>query len=486
MNSPRFVPDPSFALLTDLYPLMMVYGYWKAGMAQRQAVFQLHFRKPPFRGGYAVAAGLETAIRLIQSLQFKSCDLAYLETLCDSQGKRMFEKAFLQFLSRFSFSCDIDAIEEGSLVFPYEPLIRVKGPIWQAQLLKSPLLNLINFQSLIASRAARVCLAASPDPVIEFGMRKGQGIDNAISASRAAYIGGCSATSDAIAGQLLDIPVRATHASSFVMAFDEEKMAFETFAKIMPSDCVMLVDTYDSILGVKNAIDAVRSIKNFDLSAVRIDSCDLRHLSLEIRKILDEASFYKTQIMAGADLDETQIRDLKQQGAKIDIWGVGIPKDPLTMDGVYQLSAVQDEKGKWQDRLKISEPLAKSTNPGLLQIRRFFDGHFYSGDVIFDEMTGVSDDCTAIQQFNVNNQIQLTGEHENLLKPIMRQGKVIYSFQKLTGIQSRARIELQRLPPATEKGSPYFYGLEKTLYQKKIRLIQKLRNRSVINAAANA
>ncbi len=477
----------SLALLTDLYQLTMVYGYWKAGMAERQAVFHLNFRRWPFQGGFAIAAGLETAVRFIQALHFSSSDLTYLDTLTDPNGKKLFEKAFLDFLSRFSFSCDIDALEEGTLVFPYEPLIRVKGPLWQAQLMESPLLNLINFQTLIATKSARICLAAKPDPVIEFGMRRAQGIDGAISASRAAYIGGCVATSDVIAGKLFNIPVRGTHAHSWVMAFEEEKVAFETFARIMPTNCVMLVDTYDSIEGVKKAIAVARSFKDkgFELSGVRLDSGDLARLSIEIRKILDEASFYKTQIMASNELDEYLIRDLKQQGARIDVWGVGTHlvtgKDQPALDGVYKLSAIQDSKGNWQDRLKLSEQSAKSTNPGILQIRRFFDGHFYSGDAIYDETMGIEKKCTAINPIDPNNQIECNGEHEDLLKPIMRKGELVYYLPSLPEIQSHTLRELQRLPPEMERivnPQPYFFGLEKAYYQKKLKLIRQLRKKS--------
>ena len=209
-----YLYNHSLSLLTDLYQLTMVYGYWKSGLSEKEAVFHLNFRRWPFQGGFAIAAGLETAIQFIQSFRFSSSDLAYLETLQDTSGKILFEREFLDFLSRFEFACDIDAMPEGTLVFPFEPLIRVKGPIWQAQLLESPLLNLINFQTLIATKAARICQSAYPDPVIEFGMRRAQGIDGAISASRASFIGGCTSTSDLIAGKLFGIPVRGTHAHS--------------------------------------------------------------------------------------------------------------------------------------------------------------------------------------------------------------------------------------------------------------------------------
>ncbi len=481
--------NQSLALLTDLYQLTMVYGYWKSGISERHAVYHLNFRKWPFKGGFAIAAGLETAIQFIQDLKFSSSDLAYLEKLKDPLGATLFEKPFLDFLSRFSFSCDVDAMVEGTLIFPYEPLIRVKGPIWQAQLLESPLLNLLNFQTLVATKAARICMAAHPDPVIEFGMRRAQGVDGAISASRAAFIGGCEATSDVIAGKIFGIPIRGTHAHSWVMAFEDEEKAFEAFAKVMPTNCVMLIDTFDSIEGVKRAIAVAKSLKNkgFQLSGVRLDSGDLARLSIEIRKILDREGFSKTAIMASNELDEHLIRDLKQQGAKINVWGVGTNlvtgKDQPALDGVYKLSAVQDEKGKWNYKLKLSEQTAKVTNPGLLQVRRYFDGNFYLGDAIYDELTGIQEPATIVDYFDPNNHVVPSKKmiHSDLLVPIFRKGKLVYDSPSIQEMQAHAKKELACLPPAMERFTNpqlYLFGLEKSLYQKKLEMIGKLRKKS--------
>ncbi len=468
--------NQSLALLTDLYQLTMVYGYWKAGLAERQAVFHINFRRWPFKGGFALAAGLETAIQFLQEFHFSPTDLKYLEDL------RLFEKPFLDFLSKFSFACDVDAMPEGSLAFPYEPLLRVKGPIWQAQLLESPMLNIINFQTLIATKAARICLAAHPDPVIEFGMRRAQGIDGAISASRAAFIGGCESTSDVIAGKLFGIPIRGTHAHSWIMAFDEEIMAFETFAKVMPKNCIMLIDTYNSVQGAKRAIKVAKSIPGFELTGVRLDSGDLAKLSIEIRKLLDQEGFAKTQIMASNELDEYLIRDLKQQGAKITVWGVGTNlvtgKDQPALDGVYKLSAIQNEQGQWVHKLKLSEQTAKVTNPGILQVRRFTDGQFYVGDAIYDEILGIKEPCVIIDPHDPNTQMEGKAHFTDVLIPIFKKGKLVYPSPSIQAMQAHAKKELARLPVTMERlvnPQPYLVGLEKNLYQKKLEMIRKLR-----------
>lgn len=467
----------SLALLTDLYQITMAYGYWKAGIETREAVFNLYFRKWPFQGGFAIAAGLQTAIEFIQKLRFTSDDLAYLEKLS-------FEKPFLDFLSKFKFACDVDAFEEGTLVFPNEPFLRVKGPLWQAQILESPLLNLLNFQTLIATKAARICMAALPDPVIEFGMRRAQGVDGAISASRAAYIGGCSATSDVIAGKMFGIPVKGTHAHSWVMAFEDEEQAFETFARVMPENCVLLIDTYDSIEGVKKAMRVAKRLQKtgFELAGVRLDSGDLARLSIEVRRLLDAQGFFKTQIMASNELDEYLIRDLKQQGAKITVWGVGTHlvtgKGQAALDGIYKLSAIQNGQGVWEYRMKLSDQTAKVTHPGILQVRRFFDGAFYLGDAVYDELLGIKTPYRVIDGQDPNQQISPSSKAEwkDLLVPIFRKGRCVYSSPSLAQIQAHAKQELARLPAAMGRFThpqPYFTGLEQALYKKKLELIRK-------------
>lgn len=477
----------SLALLTDLYQLTMVYGYWKSALADREAVFHLNFRKWPFQGGFAIAAGLETAIAFMEQFQFSSSDLEYLASLRDPAGNPLFEKGFLKFLADFEFACDVDAIVEGTAVFPNEPLIRVKGPIWQAQLFESPLLNLLNFQTLIATKSARICMAAHPDPVIEFGMRRAQGVNGAISASRAAYIGGCESTSDVIAGKLFGIPVRGTHAHSWVMAFDSEKESFETFAKVMPKGCTLLIDTYDTLQGARRAVEAAQALrkKGFELAGVRLDSGDLASLSIQVRKILDEAGLRETKIMASNELDEYLIRDLKQQGAKISVWGVGTNLvtggDQSALDGVYKLAAIRNKNGKWEHKLKLSDQPAKATNPGILQVRRFFDGSHYTGDVIYDELTGIEEKAALIDPHNLANAIAMKGKWSDLLVPIFRKGKRVYSPPSIVEIQRHAKEELSRMVPSMLRFTnpePYLTGLEAKLYETKLKLMKKLKKLS--------
>src|SRR5437879_4590648 len=322
---PQCRPGAS-ALLTDLYQLTMAYGYWKTGKADQEAVFHLLFRKQPFEGGFTLACGLADSLRYLLGFKFEKPDLEYLGQLKGNDGRRLFEPAFLKYLGRLKLRLDVDAIPEGTVVFPQEPLLRVRGPILQAQLVETALLNLVNFQSLIATKAARVCLAAQGDPVVEFGLRRAQGIDGGLTASRAAYIGGCAATSNVLAGKLYGIPVRGTIAHSWVMTFGDELEAFAAYAQAMPNNTVFLVDTYDTLRGVERAIEIGRRLREqgHELQGVRLDSGDLAYLTREARRMLDEAGFFATRILASGDLDEDLIEHLKQaQNAPISIWGVG-------------------------------------------------------------------------------------------------------------------------------------------------------------------
>ncbi len=475
----------SLALLTDLYELTMAYGYWKLGMIDQEAAFTLIFRRQPFQGSYAISAGLETAIEFIENFHFEPSDLAYLENLKAPSGDPLFEKGFLDYLKDFSFKGDIYAIPEGTPTFPYEPLVLVKGPILGAQLLESALLNIINFQTIIATKASRVSAAAEGDEVIEFGLRRAQGIDGALSGTRATFIGGCRSTSNVFAGKHFGIPVRGTQAHSWIMAFDKEKEAFDAYTNVMPNNCLYLIDTYNSIKGAKNAIAAAKE-KKIKMLGVRLDSGDLAKLSIQIRKLLDDAGFKEAKIMASNELDEFIIRDLKKQGAKINLWGVGTnlitAKDQPALDGVYKLAAIQNKKGEWVYKVKISEQLIKTTNPGILQIRRFYDDSGKAvADMMYDMEMGLPETFELIDPLDLTRRqmIDKRTKSRDLLIPIFERGKRIYNSPKLPEIQKNTKKELETLCSSVRRflyPDPYFVGLEKSVYDLKMKLISELKN----------
>src|SRR6185312_15231705 len=383
----------SLALLTDLYQLTMACGYWKGGDADREAVFHLTFRRAPFGGGYAVAAGLAPAIAFLQRLRFAAEDLAYLATLRDSEKQPLFPQGFLDYLGALKFGCSVDAVPEGSLVFAHEPVVRVTGPIAHAQLVETALLTIINFQSLIATKAARITQAARGAPVLEFGLRRAQGIDGGLSAARAAWIGGVAGTSNVLAGKLLGIPVAGTHAHSWVMFHGDELAAFRAYADVLPGNCTFLVDTYDTLEGVRNAITVGTELraKGHRLAGVRLDSGDLAHLSIEARRMLDDAGFPGAKIVASNDLDEYLIGSLLEQGARIDSYGVGTRLvtafDQPALGGVYKLGAYR-EGAAWRDAIKLSEQPIKISNPGVLGVKRLWRAGEMVGDVIYDTERG--------------------------------------------------------------------------------------------------
>jgi len=375
------------ALTTDLYEVTMTCGYWKAGVNNHDAVFHVTFRENPFGGQFTVAGGLATAIDFLRGFQFTDTELDYLGSQHGNDRKPLFDSGFLDYLRTLQLTCDIDATPEGTLVFPDEPLIRVVGPIAQCQLLETALLNIFNFQSLIATKATRVCLAAEDDPVIEFGLRRSQGVDGGLTAARAAYIGGCAGTSNLQAGHQFAIPVSGTQAHSWIMFFENELEAFERYAEAMPNNCIFLVDTYHSIDGIRHAIEVAAELRRqgHEMIGVRLDSGDGAALSIKARQMLDEAGFTNAKIVGSGDLDEYMITDLKQRGAKIDVWGVGTKlstgQPDAALGGVYKLGATRCPGGEWQYHIKLSEESAKISIPGSLQVRRFHhpDGRFHRG-----------------------------------------------------------------------------------------------------------
>jgi nicotinate phosphoribosyltransferase len=476
----------SLALLTDLYQLTMACGYWKAGVAEREAVFHLTFRRPPFGGGYAIAAGLGPALEYLERFRFTPDDLAYLATLRDNANEPLFPPGFLDYLGAMRWSCDVDAIAEGSLVFPHEPLVRVRGPILQAQLVETPLLTILNFQTLIATKAARVVQAARGGAVLEFGLRRAQGLDGGLAASRAAYIGGTAATSNVLAGKLFGIPVRGTHAHSWVMFHGSELEAFRAYAEAMPGNCTFLVDTYDSIAGIAHAITVGLELraKGHELAGIRLDSGDLAHISSEGRKMLDAAGFPSAKIVASNDLDEQLITSIIEQGARIDTWGVGTKLvtayDQPALGGVYKLGAYRDQDGVWRDAIKLSEQPIKISNPGILQVRRLRRGDEYVGDVIFDGERGLA---TPLELHDIEDPLRpvlspQADTSEDLLAPVMRDGQRVGPRATLEQARARAALELTRLSSRTRRTSnpqPYPVGLDRDVHARKQALIANAR-----------
>lgn len=475
----------SLALHTDLYEITMAYSYWRSGTYTKEAVFNLYFRRNPFDGGYAVACGLAHIIDYIEGLRFAEDDLDYLAMLRGNDGKRLFVPEFLDYLRNLKFDCDVDAIEEGTLVFANEPTIRVRGPILQAQILETPLLNIFNFQTLIATKAARVVEAAQGDPVIEFGLRRAQGIDGGLSASRAAYVGGCVSTSNLLAGKIFGIPVGGTHAHSWVMSFDREEDAFDAYARAMPNNGVFLVDTYDSIAGVRHAIETGRRLRaqGHEMIGIRLDSGDLAYLSIEARKMLDAAGFQQARIFASSELDEHVITSLKLQGARIDTWGVGTHLatgfDQPALGGIYKLTAVREPGAEWKCKLKLSEQAAKVTNPGTLQVRRYETESGFAGDLIFDEQLGVSEDVIVDPVDATRRKpIPASARRDDLLVPIFRAGKRVYDPPPIRETHERCRRQIDKLHPGVRRFlNPHEYpvGLEARLHDLKLRLVREAR-----------
>jgi nicotinate phosphoribosyltransferase len=445
----------NLSLLTDLYQLTMAYGYFKQDMHQKEAVFHLFFRRNPFKGHYAIACGLELAIEYLKNIHFSAAEIHYLRSLNGSDNKPLFDEAFLELLQNWDFQCNIDAIPEGTVVFANEPLLRVQGPIWQAQLLETTLLNIINFSTLIATKAARIVAAAQNDTILEFGLRRAQGVDGALTASRAAYIGGVHATSNVLAGQLFGIPVRGTHAHAWVMSFEDEKTAFEQYAHALPNNLTFLVDTYNTLEGVKKAIQTVNNMQTKNTAfGIRLDSGDLAALSIAARKLLDEAGYPNAKIVASNDLDEYEIEKLKKQGAKIDIWGVGTKLvtayDQPALGGVYKLAALRNEKGDWDYKIKLSEDLIKVSNPGILQVRRVYSADkTIETDLLYDET-----DCGTLPK------------GVDLLKPIFIKGKLVYQNPNIHALRANTLKNVAILSSTVT-----VVKLEKQLEIKKLQLM---------------
>lgn len=446
----------NLTLLTDLYELTMMQGYFKEKDANETVIFDAFYRSNPGGNGYAICAGLEQVIEYIKELEFNSEDVDYLR----STG--LFEEDFLEYLLHFRFSGDIYAIPEGTVIFPREPLVKVIAPIMEAQLVETALLTIINHQSLIATKTARVVYAAEGDGVMEFGLRRAQGPDAGIYGARAAMIGGCVGTSNVLAGKMFNVPVKGTHAHSWIMSFPDELTAFRSYAKLYPKACILLVDTYDTLKsGVPNAIKVFKEMKeaNIPLTSygIRLDSGDLAYLSKKAKKMLTEAGFPDAIISASNDLDETLINSLKIQGATINSWGVGTnlitSKDCPSFGGVYKLAAVLDRKtGEFNPKIKLSENAEKITNPGNKAIKRIYSRE--TGKIIADLI------CLEGEVYDENHSLLLfdpietwkkthlapnTYTMRDLLIPVFQGGKCVYESPAVMNIQAYCKKELDTL-----------------------------------------
>ena len=476
----------NLTLLTDLYELTMMQGYFK-NQNKDVVVFDAFYRNNPCGGGYSICAGLQQVIEYIENLHFSKEDIEYLRSL------KIFEEDFLEYLSTFKFSGDIYAVPEGSLIFPREPLVKVVAPIMEAQLIETAILNIINHQCLIATKAARVCYAAKGDGVMEFGLRRAQGPDAGIYGARAAIIGGCKGTSNVLCGQMFDVPVLGTHAHSWIMSFPDEYTAFKKYAALYPNACTLLVDTYDTIKsGVPNAIRVFAEMRKEGIPltnyGIRMDSGDLAYLSKKARKMLDDAGFSDAVISASNDLDEYLIETLKQQGATITSWGVGTnlitAKDNPAFGGVYKLAAIQNENGSFVPKIKLSENIEKVTNPGNKTFYRIYDKE--TGKIKADFI------CLADEHFDENDDMKLFDPNapwkktrlpggsysmREMLVPIIKAGKTVYTSPSVMEIREICNKEKETIWDETKRfvnPQEIYVDLSQKLYDMKQDLFIKM------------
>ena len=477
----------NLTLLTDLYELTMMQGYFRNKAQNETVIFDAFYRNNPGDGGYAIVCGLEQVIQYVQELHFSQEDIAYLRSL------HIFEEDFLAYLADFHFSGDIYAIPEGTVIFPREPLVKVVAPIMEAQLMETAILNIINHQSLIATKAARVCHAARGDGIMEFGLRRAQGPDAGTYGARAAVIGGCIGTSNVLCGQLFDVPVKGTHAHSWIMSFPDEYSAFKAYADMYPNACILLVDTYETLKsGVPNAIKVFTEMREAGIPltfyGIRLDSGDLAYLSKKARKMLDDAGFPDAVISASNDLDEFLIDSLKEQGAAITSWGVGTnlitSKDCPSFGGVYKLAAIQAPDGSFIPKIKLSENSEKITNPGSKKIYRIYEKE--SGKIKADLI------CLEEEAYEENRDLMLFDPLEpwkktllkagtytlrELMVPVFVRGNCVYTSPKTMEIRDYCLKEQDTLWEETRRlVNPHkvYVDLSDKLYQTKINLLNEM------------
>ena len=474
----------NLTLLTDLYQLTMMNGYLKENCKDEVAIFDIFFRQ---NGNitYSLACGLEQAVDYVTGINFGTEEIDYLRSL------GIFSEEFLEYLENFRFTGDIYAVPEGTLVFPGEPILTVKAPVMQAQLIETALLNIINHQTLIASKAAKIRHAAKDDVVMEFGLRRAQGPDAGIYGARAAVIGGCDSTSNVLAGKMFGIPVAGTHAHSWVMNFKDEYTAFKKYAEIYPDNALLLVDTYDTIKsGVPNAIKVFKELEaaGHKPVGIRLDSGDLAYLSKKAKKMMADAGFPDAKVCASGDLDENLVNSLKQQGAEISIWGIGTKlitsEDMPALGGVYKLSGVVDENGNVIPKIKISDNSAKITNPGFKNIYRVYDNSTgkAEADFIFLREEGDYDESkplTLTHQYDRWKSITFNNYTlRKLQEDIIINGKVVYNFPTLKEIKDYAKCELDTFWEEYKRlVSPHIYkvDLSDKLYELKTKMIDDAR-----------
>lgn len=439
------------ALLTDFYELTMMAGYYKYDRLHQHVCFDYFFRALPPHAGFAVFAGLDPFLDYLEHLRFEPDDIEYL------RGLEVFDNEFLEFLKGFQPRLTIRTVPEGTLVFPFEPVVQVEGAIFEAQLIETALLNMLNYQTLIATKAARICSAANGEPVMEFGLRRAHGPDGGVSGSRAAYIGGCAVTSNVLAGKIYGIPVSGTHAHSWVMGFDSELEAFRAFARHYPEKCVLLVDTYDTVTsGIPNAIQVFRELRAEGIPvrpAIRLDSGDLAKLSKIAHRMMIDAGFENPLIVASNDLDEDLIADLKRQGAKINAWGVGThlitASDAPALGGVYKLVAVR-EGDTWRSRMKISSNVEKATDPGYKQLIRYYDADEHP---LCDMMALVGEPYPTSGKIEGRSRVfphQHVRAHgatysQLLLEPVFEEGRRLLGPQPIDLLRARAQAQKDAL-----------------------------------------
>ena len=474
--------DDSLTLHTDLYQINMMKTYWETGVYEKKAIFEAYFRKLPFENGYAIFAGLERIVRYIEQLRFSKTDIDYLREL------GQYPEEFLTYLENFEFKGSIRSAVEGELVFANEPLVQVEGTLAECQLIETALLNIVNFQTLIATKASRVRMVSGDDPVLEFGTRRAQELDAAIWGTRAAYIGGCDATSNVRAGKMFGIPVSGTHAHALVQAYRDDYKAFKAYAE-SHRDCVFLVDTYDILKsGVPNAIRVAKEFGDkINFLGVRIDSGDMAYMSKKVRQQLDEAGFTKAKIYASSDLDEKTILNLKMQGAKIDVWGIGTrlitAYDQPALGCVYKLVSIEDENGVMVDTMKISNNAEKVSTPGKKQVWRITrnsDGKS-EGDYIalWDERPDQLDELFMFHPvYTYINKTVTDFTARPILQPIFDKGKLVYELPKLQDIKAYKDEQIEALWDEYKRilnPEQYPVDLSQKTYDQKLASIAEIR-----------